>query len=155
MRRRWPWKRVATLRLATTAYAFLLIAITLLPIRWDPWRTSYPNDDYKPQLMPVRGSGTNPFQSSHPLHMLGEQVGNILLFLPFGFMLPLLWPRLDRLWRMMGFAAVVSLSIELMQVVMPGIHRADVNDVLLNTLGAGLGWLALRVRQRAAAHHQT
>lgn len=149
MRRAWPWGPT-TLRLATVTYAALLAAVTLLPVRWDPWRASYPNDDYRPQLTPIRGSGTNPFLSSHPLHMLGEQVGNVLLFLPFGAMLPLLRPRLDRLWRVMALGAVTSLGIELVQVAMPDIHRADVNDVLLNTLGAGLGWLALRARERHA-----
>jgi glycopeptide antibiotics resistance protein len=126
------------------SYAVLLVAITLVPLRWDPWRTNYPNDDHKPQLVPLRGSGTNPLRSSHPLHMMAEQLGNILLFVPLGFILPLLWPRLNTPWRVIGLGAVISLGIELTQVVMPGIHRADINDVLLNTLGTGLGCLALR-----------
>jgi glycopeptide antibiotics resistance protein len=144
MRRRRSWKPVTTLRLAAVSYAVVLVAITLVPVRWDPWRISYPNDDHKPQLMPLRGSGTNPFRSSHPLHMMAEQLGNVLLFVPLGFILPLLWPRLNTPWRVIGLGAVISLGIELAQVVMPGIHRADVNDVLLNTLGTGLGCLALR-----------
>jgi glycopeptide antibiotics resistance protein len=154
MHRRRPWRPPAALQLATVAYAVLLVGLTLLPIRWDPWRVSYPNDHYQPQLMPFRGSGTNPFQSSHPLHMLGEQLGNILLFMPVGLLLPLLWPWLHRPWRVIGLGAVISVGIELAQVVMPGIHRADVNDVLLNTLGAGLGWLTLRLTRRAA-HRET
>jgi glycopeptide antibiotics resistance protein len=153
--RGWPWKPTTTLRLATATCAALLAAVTLLPIRWDPWRVSYPNEDHKPQLMPLRGSGTNPFQSSHPIHMLGEQVGNIVLFLPFGLLLPLLWPQLNRLWRVMALGAGASVGIELAQIAMAGIHRADVNDVILNTLGAGLGWLILRLTQRAAAHRGT
>jgi glycopeptide antibiotics resistance protein len=144
MRRRGSRKPVTTLRLAAVLYAVLLVAITLLPLRWDPWRTSYPTDNYKPQLMPLRGSGTNPLRSSHPLHMMAEQLSNILLFVPFGFLLPLLWPRLNTPWRVIGLGALISLGIELAQVVMPGIHRADVNDVLLNTLGTSLGCLGLR-----------
>jgi glycopeptide antibiotics resistance protein len=151
-RRGWPQKPATALRLATVTYAALLAAVTLLPIQWDPWRVSYPNEDHTPQLVPLRGSGTNPFQSSHPIHMLSEQVGNILLFLPFGVLLPLLWPQLNRGWRVMALGVVTSIGIELAQTAMTGIHRADVNDVLLNALGVGLGWLTLRLTQRTTAH---
>lgn len=154
-RRGWPPKPATALRLATVTYAALLAAVTLLPIRWDPWRVSYPNEDHTPQLVPLRGSGTNPFQSSHPLHMLAEQVGNVLLFAPLGFLLPLRWPQLNRWWRVMALGAGTSLGIELAQMAMAGVHRADVNDVLLNTLGASLGWLTLRLTQPAAAHRGT
>jgi VanZ family protein len=51
--------------------------------------------------------------------------------------------------------AMISFGIELAQVPMSGIHRADVNDVIPNTLGSGLGWLALRLGQRVAAHRAT
>jgi glycopeptide antibiotics resistance protein len=44
-----------------------------------------------------------------------------------------------------------SVAIELYQLRMPGIRRADVNDVLANTLGAALGWLALRMVERLLA----
>jgi glycopeptide antibiotics resistance protein len=152
--RRRPWKPATILRLVAVGYALALVAITMLPIRFDPWRVDYPNDDYRPQLRPLRGSGTTFFQSSHPLHMLGEQIGNVLLFAPFGFLLPLLRPELNGPWRLMALGAGTSVGIELMQVAMPGIHRADINDVLLNTLGVGLGWLTLRLTRRAAAHRQ-
>jgi glycopeptide antibiotics resistance protein len=154
-RRGWPQKPATALRLATATYTALLAAVTLLPIQWDPWRVSYPNEDHTPQLVPLRGSGTNPFQSSHPIHMLSEQVGNILLFLPFGLLLPLRWPQLNHGWRVMALGVGTSLGIELAQMAMTGIHRADVNDVLLNALGASLGWLTLRLTQRTTAHRQT
>jgi glycopeptide antibiotics resistance protein len=84
--------------------------------------------------------------------MLAEQVGNVLLFVPLGLLLPLHWPRLNWRWRVTALGTVTSLGIELAQIAMPGIHRADVNDVLLNSLGVGLGWFALRLTRPAAAH---
>jgi glycopeptide antibiotics resistance protein len=149
--RRRALKLGAKLRLLAVAYAALLLAATLLPIRWEPGLVHYPGDDYRPQLVPLRGSGTNVFKSPHPLHMLGEQVGNVVLFMPFGFLLPLLEPRVDRLRQVIGLGTVTSLGIELSQIAMPGIHRPDVNDLILNTLGTGLGWLALGVVDRVAA----
>jgi glycopeptide antibiotics resistance protein len=87
--------------------------------------------------------------------MLSEQVGNILLFFPFGVLLPLLWPQLNRGWRVMALGVGTSIGIELAQMAMAGVHRADVNDVLLNALGAGLGWRILQLTQRTTAHRQT
>lgn len=144
MPRRWERQPgVRWLRLVAVVYAVLVVAVTLLPMRWDPWLRSYPNDDYHPELMPLRGDGTNVIGSGDPMHMLAEHVGNVLLFVPFGFLLPLLVPRLNRFWRVVSLGAATSLCIEATQVAMPGIHRADVNDLILNTVGVGSGWLLL------------
>jgi glycopeptide antibiotics resistance protein len=67
--------------------------------------------------------------------------GNVMLFFPLGILLPLVWPRL-RFWRALQIAIALSISIELLQYVSSawGSYRAaDVNDVILNTLGASLG----------------
>ena len=104
-------------------YGVLLLAATLLPIRWEPGLVRYPGDDYRPQLVPLRGSGTDVVKSRHPLHMLGEHAGNVMLFVPFGFLLPVLQPRVDRLIRLLSLGAATSLGIELSQIAMPGIHR--------------------------------
>jgi len=68
--------------------------------------------------------------------------GNFLLFLPLGFLLPLVWRRL-RFWRAMLIAIVLSCSIELLQFLSRswGSYRtADINDFVLNVLGACLGF---------------
>jgi glycopeptide antibiotics resistance protein len=67
--------------------------------------------------------------------------GNVILFFPLGILIPLVWRRL-RFWRGMQIALALSLSIELIQYVSRawGSYRsADVNDVILNVVGAGLG----------------
>jgi VanZ family protein len=76
--------------------------------------------------------------------------GNVLLFFPLGILLPLLWRRL-RISTGMLIALALSVSIELVQYVSSawGSYRlADVNDVVLNVLGASLG-LALVALLRA------
>jgi glycopeptide antibiotics resistance protein len=138
----------AVLRLLGVAYGALLLAVTVLPFRWAPWLVSYPTDNFRPELVPLRGSGTNVVGAGHPLRMLVEHVGNVLLFVPFGFLLPLLVPRLGRGWQVMAIGAATSFCIELVQVTMPGIHRADINDLLLNTAGVALGWLLLGLVER-------
>ena len=67
--------------------------------------------------------------------------GNVALFFPLGILLPLVWSRL-RFWRGIQIAIGLSIGIELVQYLSRawGSYRsADVNDVVLNTLGACLG----------------
>ena len=67
--------------------------------------------------------------------------GNFLLFLPLGLLLPLIWRRL-RLRHGIGIALALSVGIEIMQYVSRALgsrRLADVNDVILNVLGACLG----------------
>ena len=64
---------------------------------------------------------------------------NIALLLPLGFLLPLIWPNYNRFWRILIFGAALSLLIELSQLL--NIRSTDIDDLLLNTLGAALGFL--------------
>jgi glycopeptide antibiotics resistance protein len=67
--------------------------------------------------------------------------GNVMLFFPLGILLPLVWRRL-RFWRGIQIAIAISVTIELVQYLSRawGSHRsADINDVVLNGLGACLG----------------
>ena len=78
--------------------------------------------------------------------------GNFLLFVPLGILLPLVWRRL-RFWRAVQIAIALSCTIELLQFLSMawGSYRtADVNDVVLNVLGACFGWgLVSLLRLRA------
>ena len=67
--------------------------------------------------------------------------GNFLLFFPLGVLLPLVSRRV-RFWRGVQIAVAVSLGIELVQCLSSawGSYRAaDVNDLILNVMGAALG----------------
>jgi glycopeptide antibiotics resistance protein len=72
-----------------------------------------------------------------------QAVGNVLLLLPVGLFGPLAIPWLSRWWRVLLVATVFSVSIELAQLAIPD-RSADVDDVMLNALGALLGYLLLR-----------
>ena len=68
------------------------------------------------------------------------QIGlNALMFLPFGFFLPVLWSKYRRWYRTILAGFLTSLTIELLQMFY---YRAtDVDDLIMNTLGAFLGYL--------------
>ena len=65
--------------------------------------------------------------------------GNVIGFLPFGFFLPILSRRLRNgvLVTMSGFG--LSLLVESIQLIFK-VGCFDVDDMILNTLGAALGY---------------
>lgn len=82
-------------------------------------------------------------------------LGNVLAFLPLGFLVPLVFTRL-RYWQGVLIAIGLSSSIELTQYFTRAwAHRsADVNDVILNTIGACVGIAlasVLRLQRRSAS----
>jgi glycopeptide antibiotics resistance protein len=69
--------------------------------------------------------------------------GNILGFVPFGFLLPLLFHFFYKKRRIIAAGFLFSLGFEAAQLI-TGLGRFDVDDLLLNTVGALLGFLLLR-----------
>ena len=133
------WMPVAAL-----AYVVMLAVVTLLPIHWTLGLLREP-PNYEPKLVPFGGIRGN-VQNS-PVEALAELVGNVLLFAPLGFLLPLLVRAMHRWWRVLAASAAVSLAIELCQLAWPGVRTTSVNDVLTNALGALLGFAALRLTE--------
>ena len=68
---------------------------------------------------------------------------NILLFIPFGYLLPSLFPKL-RWWQVILLGLAFSLTIELLQLITK-LGYADVDDLINNTLGAAIGWLCYKL----------
>ncbi len=75
-----------------------------------------------------------------------EEFFNAVVFVPFGVLFPLCWPRLRWLTVLVG--AQVSGLVELIQDLFLDWRTPMVNDVRWNTLGAAVGfggWLVLRL----------
>ncbi|MEX0863427.1 MAG: VanZ family protein [Acidimicrobiia bacterium] len=77
-------------------------------------------------------------------------IGNLLLMTPLGFLLPLLWERFRHLSTVAVAAFLTSLTIELSQLFISSLLGApyrlfEVDDLMLNTAGAVLGWLIWRM----------
>ena len=70
---------------------------------------------------------------------------NILLFAPFGFLLP--QGRRETLWRAGLWSLGLSLAIELLQPALSPWRRSDCTDVFANTLGGILGGCAGQIRR--------
>ncbi|SCY91497.1 VanZ family protein [Alkaliphilus peptidifermentans] len=67
-----------------------------------------------------------------------EVLGNIGVFLVIGFMLPLLWKRFESLRATVLTCFLISLFIEVVQLVLP--RATDVDDLLMNVLGGLVGY---------------
>lgn len=70
-------------------------------------------------------------------------LGNIFLFIPLGIMLPILRKKFQNFSRTILFAFCLSLSVEILQLFSGYIGNSgrifDIDDILLNIIGAGLG----------------
>ncbi|EIT84692.1 hypothetical protein A374_13410 [Fictibacillus macauensis ZFHKF-1] len=97
----------------------------------------------------VYGKATNivPFasiqlmwRSQSVLLVLKNIVGNLLLFFPFGLLLPLIFSSFQRLKTILFVGFGGSFLIEVIQYQWAK-RIFDVDDIILNGLGALLGWL--------------
>lgn len=76
--------------------------------------------------------------------VLVNLVGNVLAFVPYGFVLPELYPGLRRLYRISLCTFVFSLLVEFLQLFFR-VGTFDVDDLLLNTIGGILGYVLLHL----------
>ena len=66
--------------------------------------------------------------------------GNVIGFIPFGFFLPVISSEFKNGAKVAGICCVTSLLAELIQIV-TRTGSFDVDDIILNTLGAVCGYL--------------
>lgn len=66
-------------------------------------------------------------------------LGNVVMFIPMGFLLPMVWPSLGKWWRTWLVTLAIMLCVELTQLVsLRG--SCDVDDLILNLAGAAVGY---------------
>ena len=66
--------------------------------------------------------------------------GNVIGFLPWGFILPIIFRRMDRVFLIFLSGFLLSLTVEVIQLISK-VGCFDVDDLILNTLGAVLGYV--------------
>ncbi len=83
------------------------------------------------------------FENDNINYFLINFIGNIVMFVPIGFCLPVLWKIKGRYVILTGF--LISLFIELSQLFLS--RGTDVDDLILNTLGTAAGLLIYKLLQ--------
>ena len=81
---------------------------------------------------------------SYKLNSVENLAGNVLVFVPFGFLFPLVAREGERFFVMLLNAFVFVLGIEMFQLF-SAFGAFDVDDILLNCLGASLGFGVYRL----------
>jgi glycopeptide antibiotics resistance protein len=61
------------------------------------------------------------------------------MFIPTGIVLPIVYRRLNSLWKAAAAGAFISLCTEILQLPFPS-RASDVDDLILNTLGVVVGY---------------
>jgi glycopeptide antibiotics resistance protein len=130
------WRRTVP-ALLFVGYAVGVIAVTIFPIT-----------PPSPEPMAIHYV---PFVVDAPSFVL-----NVVLFVPFGVLVPLLRPAADAYRQLACRALATSAGIELTQLVLGVVlgsrRTVDVNDLIANTAGAVAGLLVLRLAVPVAAH---
>lgn len=80
-------------------------------------------------------------------HCLVNLVGNVVMFIPLGFLLPRIWPRLRNFFLFLLICIGVILAVEAIQLFAL-LGSFDVDDVILNMAGMFLGYLFGIIRRK-------
>lgn len=70
--------------------------------------------------------------------------GNVIGFMPFGALLPLMAKGVRRAWKVTLLSFEISALIEISQLIFQ-VGCFDVDDMILNTLGGFLGYVIFRI----------
>lgn len=134
--KRWKVKGKEVLLINTTMYIYLsfVLYFTLMPIV-----TSIPfifNHPYKPMnsvpfIDVISGRGD-----------FIRQIGlNIIMTVPFGFLLPFLKKENAKLLKVVFYTFLLSLGIEILQPLLNGFRSSDITDLITNVLGGIIGYI--------------
>ncbi len=134
-------------------YIIVLIAVTLVPLSYALHRVPSVHDI---NFVPLKSISYTLQHSSllrqkfRLAEISGNLVGNIILFIPFGLLLPVVRKKQYSFSRIFFAGLFCSACIESIQYIERsfGVYRSvDIDDVILNTIGAILGWMLLRFFQ--------
>jgi VanZ family protein len=129
---------------AMVGFAAVLARLTLEP---SPASEALTHNNLHP------GRSLDAYLSQPGLRDAVKQVGgNVLLGVPFGVLLPMLAPKTRGLLRVVLLTAVVMLLVEVVQGAFITGRAFDIDDVILNTTGALVGYLLLGRRLGRAVH---
>ncbi len=122
--------------LKTVMYVYLsfVLYFTLMPILFylpTSFNHPYKSMNFIPFIDVIKGRGD-----------FLRQIGlNILMTVPFGFLVPLLKKEKTSLLKVLFFTFLLSLSIEILQPFVHGVLSADITDIITNCLGGMIGYI--------------
>ena len=143
-------RRVFTVLLWGSVVVYLFVLANLLLFKYIP-----PTELFSPDRYVFRSVNFVPFAGIHgylfggavsPNIAVGNVLGNIVLFMPLGLLLRLTRPGQKIRWTVL-IVCLASIAVEVAQYAL-GVGAADIDDVILNTLGGLLGALVFSLLAR-------
>ncbi len=128
-----------------------LASQTILPtVRFSEGEIHVINDGvHTTNLIPLKvfaDTYTEVFKNGNVAPLIINFFGNVVMFMPIGFLVPLLWRASSGRLIIIGF--LCSLFVELSQLLLP--RSSDVDDLILNTAGVALGLLIYKIIEKGA-----
>ncbi|GAA4459826.1 VanZ family protein [Phytohabitans houttuyneae] len=157
----WVMARRRTRTGATPAWAWRMslaeVGIVYGTVPW-VWMIMLPGEKAgevsgRLSLVPLRDLVTI-VSDGGPVTLVGQVVGNLLVFAALGFFAPMRFAALASVPRILALAAGCSVLVETAQYLLRLDRVSSVDDVLLNAAGAGLAALASRRWWRATARER-
>lgn len=98
-------------------------------------------------LIPFRSLGA---QVSHISQgwALKNLLGNLVSFMPFGFLLPIAYGKINTYIKVFIVGCLSIISMELLQLITK-LGSFDVDDIILNMVGVSIGYLAVCFMKRS------
>jgi glycopeptide antibiotics resistance protein len=126
------------------AFAVILARLTLEP---SPASAALTHTNFHP------GSSLRAYLDQPEMRDAIRQIGgNVVLGVPFGILMPVIAPRTRGVLRVLFLTAIVMLMVEVAQGLLINGRAFDIDDVILNTTGALIGYLLLGRRVSRAVH---
>ncbi|MFH9966158.1 VanZ family protein [Streptomyces mirabilis] len=139
--------RLLIMLLAFVAMVAFAVALARLTLEPSPASKALIHTNLHP------GSSLRAYLDQPALRDAVKQIGgNVVLGVPFGVLVPVLIPKARGILRVLLLTAVVMLLVELVQGTLITGRAFDIDDVILNTSGALVGYLLLGRRMGRAVH---
>lgn len=139
-----PWKKEPEREIALAVFILFMIGLLALALQGRYQMPSRMLELARERIAERVGINLVPFRSiqSYFIHysldgFLVNFVGNIVMFMPWGFGLTLLWKKNQKLWRVVLYSLGLTVLIETVQLFIG--RSVDVDDLILNFAGGCLG----------------
>ena len=139
-----PWQREREREIALAVFVLFMVGLLALALQGKYQSPSRMLAEVHRRIVTGEGINLVPFRSIRVYFIhygldgfLVNFVGNIVMFMPWGFGLTLLWKKNQKLWVMALYSLGLTVLIETVQLFIG--RSVDVDDLILNFAGSCLG----------------
>ncbi|KAB7668833.1 VanZ family protein [Bacillus sp. B1-b2] len=143
----WIYYRIDRSRKKNIVYAkreiliniFFIYLLTVLYVTLNPFHFTPPSIKGNINLVPYVQLHYQ-YTYKPPIFWILYTLGNIMMFIPFGYLFPKIYQKRFKMLVTISIAALCSLLIEITQYFFTIDRAADIDDLLLNIIGAIIGY---------------